>query len=319
MRAIRATVSVGLGLLLLWALLPGGAALARVLQAPASRVALDLPDSYAPSRLFSGFVDEAAGISLIVLEMPSAAYEQLATGLTPEALARKGVAKVEAGKLARAEPYLYMRGEQISAQGPIAKFLLAVRDKDITALVTANVLKSSIDSGEVTVAQIDRILASASIATAAAPARDAFRLDYLGPFKPAGRVLGTAVAYTLDGRFELPKPGAQRPLLIVAPSIDTRAVPDPDVEASALLKGLPGLADVKEREHRRSEIGGLPAVEIIGTATEQGSGRELALYQALVLPARGGYVRLVGQFAREDSDSLLPEIEKIAQGLRLTE
>jgi hypothetical protein len=297
----------------------GQEALARIQQAPASRVAIDLPDGFRAARAFSGFIDEQAGVSLVIVELPAAAYEQLASGLTPAALASKGIAKAEARKLMRPEPYLYLRGEQASAEGPVAKFMVAFREGDVTALVTANVQKSSLDLGKVRAEQVEQLLASATIARTAAQPREVFRLGYLGPFKPAGTLLGTTHAYTLDGQLPAGPKTRNRVVLIVSPSLDQRALPDPEGHAETLLGGLPGLKSPKIVERRRIMIGELDAVEIVGTATDADGGREIAIYQVLVIAKAGGYFRIVGELPLEQRDELLPELRRIAEGFRPVE
>lgn len=315
MRWIRAAVSAGTVSLLLMTL-AATQATARVQQAPSSRVAIDLPDGYQPSRLFTGFVNEAAGVSLVIVELPEAAYEQLANGLTPEALATKGITDVQAGKIARAEPYIYMTGVQASGQGPVAKFLMAFRNGGVTALITANVQKASLDQGMLKAEDVERFLASAKIAAAAAPAHELFRLGYLGPFKPAGSILGTTRAFTLDGRMEPGPPGEQRTVLIVAPSLDLRPVADAERQAEVLLQGLAGLQSPKVEERRRLRVADMDAIELVGSATDKDGGTALGLWQLLVLPARGGYYRLVGQMPLADKDALLPELRRIADGFK---
>jgi hypothetical protein len=295
-----------------------GAALARLQQAPASRIVVDLPNGYKAARLFTGFVNETAGVSLVILEMPSVAYEQLASGLTPAALAAKGILNVTAGKLDRPEPYLFMRGEQASAQGPVAKFFVAFKNKHVTALITANVRKASLDGGQVDVADVEKILASAAIAAAASPAREVYRLDYLGPFRPAGRILGTTGAYTLDGKFEPVKRGSRRALLLVSPSLDLRTVSDPDTQAESLFLGLPGMKDFRILDRQRITIAAVPAIEIVGTASDADGGN-VSLYQVLVLPPQGGYYRLVGQVPSDDAAKLMPELKKIARSFHIVE
>src|SRR5689334_1400002 len=49
-------------------------------QAPNSRVVLDLPPGYTPSPLFSGFQDEARGVSFVILEAPASEYDKMAQG-----------------------------------------------------------------------------------------------------------------------------------------------------------------------------------------------------------------------------------------------
>ena len=77
--------AIGLALAVVWPLA------AEPRQAPGSKLILDLPHDYLPSRNFTGFLNEPIGTSIVLLEMPAVAYEQLASGMTPEALAARGI------------------------------------------------------------------------------------------------------------------------------------------------------------------------------------------------------------------------------------
>lgn len=287
---------------------------AEVRQAPSSRIAIDLPEAFVASRQFTGFVDQTRGVSFVVVELPGAAYEQLAVGLTPEALAAKGISNAAAARLERQPPYLYMRGEQDSGQGRVAKFLVAFRDKDVTALITANAQMAALERGAVLPEEIERALASATIAPIAAPARELFRLKYLGPFLPAGSILGTTQAYTLDGRLGPGSSHAARPILIVAPSLDQRSLADPEAQAETLIRGLPGLKELTFVERRRTALAGMDAVELSATAIDSDTGEAVSLYQVVLLPPAGGYFRILGQVPVSEDDRLLPELRKVAKG-----
>lgn len=291
-------------------------ALARIEQAPASRVTLDLPQGFKPSALFTGFISDQLGASFVVVELPAAAYDQLAKGLNAEALAAKGVLKARAAKLSRPEPYLYVQAEQPSAEGMFAKYFLLFRGRDTAALITANIRKATLDQGEIKDADIERILASAEIAAHPAPARDVFALDYLGPFKAAGTMLGTTRSFTLDGGFEPAAKGAFRPVVIVSPSLDRRPVPVREAYAETLLEGLAGLSGAKIEERRQIKLAGLDTIEIIATANDRDGGGPIVVYQALLLPPGGGYYRIVGQFPQSARDQMLAEVRKIAAGFR---
>jgi hypothetical protein len=210
-----------------------------------------------------------------------------------------------------------MKAEQGGPGGPFAKFMLVFRDKGVTALVTANVPKAVLDGGGLKEAEVDRILASANIAAEPAPARDLFRLGHLGPFKAAGTILGTARAYTLDGQLEPQVKGKARAVLIVAPSLDKRSVPEPEAYAEKLLGGLEGFRSPLVAERRRLTIAGLDAVELVGTAQDRDGGGEVVLYQVLLLATEGGYYRLVGQVPAAQREELLPELRRIAQTFEL--
>ncbi|MDX2158888.1 MAG: hypothetical protein SFW09_20485 [Hyphomicrobiaceae bacterium] len=303
----------------IWPLGSAREAQARLQQAPSSRVVLDLPEGFSPSPLFSGFVSEAIGASFVVVEMPAAAYDQVARGMTAEALEAKGVRNARASTLARAEPYVFIEAEQSGPAGEFAKLMLVFREAGVTALVTANVRKTALAEGLVSADVVRRALASASIAAEPAPAREVFTLGYLGPFKAAGAILGTTRAFTLDGRIEPQAKGQARPILIVAPSLDRRLVTEPDSYAERLLEGLPGLSQPKIEDRRRLEIAGMDSVEMVGTATDKDGGAQIAVYQVLLLPRGGGYYRIVGQMPTEERDRLLPEMRRIAAGFKPVE
>ncbi len=109
-RGLRARARVlwpelGLALALVAALMvtlvAGGPLQARPLQALNSRVVLDLPDGYVPSRSFAGFQNEAQGVSYVIQELPAAAFDELVEGFTPEKLATRAIQDAEVATLAR--------------------------------------------------------------------------------------------------------------------------------------------------------------------------------------------------------------------------
>jgi hypothetical protein len=86
-------------------------------QAPNSRVVIDLPPDYTPSPLFSGFQNDALGVSFIILEAPAAEYDKMAQGFTPQELGKRGITDARTASLARSGPHVYMRAKQISPAG----------------------------------------------------------------------------------------------------------------------------------------------------------------------------------------------------------
>ncbi len=290
---------------------------ARVQQAPGSRVIIDLPEGYQPATQFSGFINEALGISIVIAEMPAEAYDQIAKGMTAEVLATRGIRDATAAKLERPEAHLFMRGEQASPQGDVAKFLLVFRDKSVTTVVTANVPKTALGDGRVRAADIETALATAAIADSAAPQRELFRLGYLGGLQPAGAFMGTARLYTLDGKAGQPGTLSKGPVLIVAPSVDKRAIPDLDGHAERILGALPGLEGLTIAARGKLQVAGQPASEIIADAKDRASKADVVVYQVVVPGKDGGYVRIVGQAPATDRDSNLADFRRMAQSLEL--
>jgi hypothetical protein len=285
-------------------------------QAPNSRVVLDLPPGYVPSPLFAGFQNDASGVSYVILEAPVAEYDKMAQGFTPDELAKRGITQVQKGELSRTDPHVYMQAVQKSEAGLYAKYFVLFRTSDQTVLVSVNVPQRAIDDGEVKADEIERVLATAKT-TEKPSVQDLYSLSYLGPFKEAGRLVGTSKVYTLDGRLEPERAGETRSAFMVAPSLDKRQVEEPNKQAVALLASLPGYKDFKPGAARAIQIGGLDGVEVEAEATDEDDGKPIHLYQAMLMGTDGGYFRLIGIATPEDRTRLAGEFQKIAHSFAL--
>ena len=142
-------------------------------QAPNSRVALTLPTTFRPAKLYSGFEDEGRGISYLIFEAPPAAYDEMKVAFTPDKLASRGLTDGKVGQLARTGDYVYMQARQTSPAGKYAKFFVLFRTEDQTVLVSANVPEKELDSEGAAVAEIsiNSAILGPSKRLAASPAR----------------------------------------------------------------------------------------------------------------------------------------------------
>lgn len=283
---------------------------AHAAQAPGSRVVLDVPPSFIAATRFAGFADEPRGISIVLGEFPAANYDEMIKGMTPEVLTRGGFTNVKSGTLVRPGEHIYITAEQAVSGTTYAKYLLILRENGATALVTVNVPRHTLTSGAATAREVETILASTRIADTPVTERPLFTLSYLGPFKRAGALAGATTLYSLDGVMTPPTPDPNRPLFIVAPSLDDRAVGDLDAFARRALEGTQGYGDLTITGTRTLTIAGLRAVEMTAKAIR--SGTPVVLVQTIVAPPSGGYVRMLGQATSMDSDRLLPEFQKMA-------
>jgi hypothetical protein len=293
-------------------------AAAKIEQAPNSRVLLDLPPGYVASGQFSGFQHEEHGSSFVILEVPAKAYDELATGMTPERLATRGIRDVSRARLARSDEHVYMRGRQTSAAGDFVKFFVVFKAEDIAVLVSANVPAAAIIDGTIKTEDIERILASAAT-TQKTNVRELYRLGYLGAFKEAGAFVGTAKIYTLDGRMEAQKEGAPRAAFIVAPSLDVWPVADLPDFARRLLHALSGYAEIKAGEPQKISIAGLAGIALEADAKDTREGRPMRVLQVVLAGKDGGYFRLVGIAPAEQAATLVPEFRRMADSFRLAD
>jgi hypothetical protein len=312
----RAKSPCALGLAVLLSLASPTVAQAAPQQAPNSRVILDLPDGYTPSPLFSGFQNEALGVSFVILEAPVDQYDKMAQGFSHQELSTRGLADARPASLARSDPHIYMRARQESGAGTYDKFFVLFRTHDQTILVSVNVPAKDLEDGSVKPEEIAHVLATATT-TEKADVRDLFSLSYLGPFKEAGTLVGTSKVYTLDGRLEPERRGETRSAFMVAPSLDKRPVAEPDKLAVALLTSLPGYKEVKPGEPQDIKVGDLDGVEVSADAVDADDGKPIRLYQTMLLGKDGGYFRLIGIATAGEAPDLEPEFPKIARSFAL--
>jgi hypothetical protein len=323
MRGQTGTFATGLGIVaaMAGAVLFGwsGAAFAGPLrQAPNSRIAMDLPENFVPADRFSGFIDAKTGASFLIMEMPAIAFEELkAIGEKTEALAQKGVMETTKKDLPdRSGEYVYVTGRQHTAAGNYGKFIMVMRESDLTAMITANIPQQALDSNSITLAQIERALASATVKADAIKGEDLFSLSYLGPFKETITVLGNSKAYSLTGK--LPEPGAPRsnvdPILVVSPSADKRPIPNVQAAAQASFRSIGGLSAHQTKGEKNVVIAGLKGYEIFGEGKDGRTGEQTGLYVLLLTVEGGGYYVIAGSAAAGDMPTYLPEFQKIALG-----
>ncbi len=254
-------------------------------QAPNSRVALTLPTTFRPAKLYSGFEDEGRGISYLIFEAPPAAYDEMKVAFTPDKLASRGLTDGKVGQLARTGDYVYMQARQTSPAGKYAKFFVLFRTEDQTVLVSANVPEKELDSEGAAVAEIEQ---------------------------EAGRIAGTSKLFTLDGQLEPEHKGATRSALIVAPSIDKRPIVDVNLTAKTLMQTISGYRDIDAGVPEPVTISGLDGVTLKGTGIDTQSGVRFVIYQVLLVSDDGGYYRLVGLVPEAEAEKLLPEIVRAA-------
>jgi hypothetical protein len=310
-----ATLAIGatLGALSVSAL--GTAAQAEMRQPPNSRVAIDVDSRFQPTDRYTGFADEKSGVSFVIVEMPSQAFNELKhIGDAPEALTAKGVTDAVKKDLAGREgDYVYITAKQKTGDTDVAKFILIFKENRATVMLTANVPQKAIDDGSFTTAQIEQTLAGAKVMDQVVEQSTLFKLNYLGPFKDSFGLAGTSKAYTPSGK--TPSAGENRaivePILIVTPSTDNRPIPDVKAAAQRSFNTFGGLTEKTVRSEKDITIAGLKGYQITGEVTEPTSGEKLALQLVLLLGAEGGYYAMAATCPLGDAAKFMPEIDKV--------
>jgi hypothetical protein len=291
-----------------------------VRQAPNSRIAMEVPRSFTGSTRFSGFVDEGSGASFLIIEMPAVAWNELRTlADKKEALEQKGVIETRTAALAgRNGEYVYIIGKQKTQAGDYGKHILVMRENGVTAMITANLPPQALESGKVTVAQVERAFVTATVRDEAAKGRDLFTLSYLGPFKESLSILGSSKAYSPSGK--VPEPGSEsagkEPVFVVAPSVDKAQLGDVKVAAQSFFRKFAGMTEQQVKSEKPVTIAGLKGYEIVGEGTNGKDGSQSGVYVVLLSVEQGGYYVMAGSAPTSDMATHLPEFQKIVLGFQ---
>jgi hypothetical protein len=268
------------------------------------------------SKRFSGFENPGKVASITFVEMPPEAYDQLSKGMTDEALKRQGITVSARETLTVAGKQAFLiAGEQAAGQVKMRKWILAIGDPSMTALLTA---QSSLDGYN------DREMKQALTAVTLRgplPMEEQigalpFRLGDRGGFRPVRVVNGSAVMMT-EGPLDVVQ-RVEQPVVIVASSF---APPPPAQEAREQLarSALVSTQSVKDWAVERSQgfrQGGQDWHEIVARGTDTNSGKPIVVMQTIrFAPTR--YVRMVGITAAGQRDAALPRFRTVIDSVQM--
>ena len=287
---------------------------AKMMQVPATRIAIDVPEGYEVAKQFPGFINERTGASIVSVEMPAVAFSDFQKAGFAAKLASNGFANVKAGKLSFPGDHIYVTAEQATAAGAFAKFLMIFADAKSTAMLTVNILKADVTSGKIKPADIEKMLATAHLTTdAAAALPSTFTLSYLGPFKAAG-AMGPAQLYTRDGKQAPDKPDPGRAVFVVAPSLEKTEIADLPGTSKAALVTMFDLDAGTIKSQGNVVVDGLEGYEIELEAPRKSAAPKAVAYQLMLKAKDGGYMRLIGtaDALDQEAQTLMVEFRKMA-------
>ncbi|MBA1158699.1 hypothetical protein [Microvirga mediterraneensis] len=282
---------------------------------PASRIGIVPPEDMMVSKRFSGFESEEKAAAINFVEMPAAAYGQVVSGLTKEALKRQGMSETSRENLQLGARTGVLIGGTMASPVQGRKWVMAVKDEDLTALVIAQVRGGQDGYSE---AQMREALKSIALRgpvsideqVSALP----FRLGDKAGFRPVRVMSGNSALFT-DGPQDTIK-AVEQPMVIVAAATN---VPVPPAErrsqfARAALNSNQILKDIKIERSESFRFKGQDWHEIVATALEAESGQPIVVMQTIRFePDR--YVRLIGLTRVEQRDQNLPRFRTIIDGV----
>lgn len=109
---------------------------------PGSRISLAPPKGFIVATTFSGFQDPANQASILLAEFPPVAFTQFRTGLTAEAMAKRGMRLLSTETIAGV-PYeqITVRAEQRAGNQVFDKWLMVINGPDMTGMLTVSIAK----------------------------------------------------------------------------------------------------------------------------------------------------------------------------------
>jgi len=282
---------------------------------PASRIGIVPPEDMIVSKRFSGFESEEKAAAITFVEMPAGAYTQLVGGLTKDSLKRQGMSETSRETLKLGSRTGVLVGGTMGGAVQGRKWVMAVKDEDLTALVIAQVRGGQDGYSDV---QMQNALKSIALRgpvsieeqVSALP----FRLGDKAGFRPVRVMSGNSVLLT-DGPQDAIK-AVEQPMVILAATLN---VPVPPAErrsqfAHAALNSNQILKDVKVERSESFRFRGQDWHEIVAKAVEVESGQPVIVMQTIRFdPDR--YVRMVGLTRVEQRDQNLPRFRTMVDGI----
>ncbi|WP_341991691.1 hypothetical protein [Azorhizobium sp. AG788] len=279
-----------------------------------SLVGLVPPDGMTEATAFPGFEDRAKSASILMVEMPPEAYEQVASGFTDAALASKGIAVISRDPLTIPDTKtMFVTGTQTAGALTVRKWVLLAGTSKGTALITAQI-------PEATAASLPDETVRAALATIAFRAPPSleeqlkglpFHLSSLAGFRVL-RVLGNTAVFLTDG----PKneiEAADQPLFVVSVSAGAPRDDDRGTFAVRTLTSTPGFKELRVERAEPLRIHNQPGFEVMATAKEAQSGAEVKVIQWLRFGSNG-YVRMLGVVKADAFPDAYPKLRAIRDG-----
>lgn len=309
---MRVVVWMTLILGILWVL----PAIAEPVFVPGSRVGLVPPPGFIPSDKFKGFVSAAESGSILVIEMPAQAYDQV-SGMPDAALASKGIAVQSRTTLSiDGAPAVLIAGVQNYSGFEFKKWMMIVGFDDITVMVTAQI--PAITPAE-RLAAID--IALRSIRLRAALTLDQklaalpFSIGSTGNMRVIFVLAGNTVVLTRGSKNIVQ--GAEQPTLIVGRSFP-RTLPaglTAEKISRQAIRKIATLGDIAIERAGNVRIAGGDGFEIVARARKTKTNESVAVIQWVKM-LDDGYLRIIGISGTETRAADFTAFRKIRDTIR---
>jgi hypothetical protein len=310
----RLPTLIAFGLALLPALLQTAAAKEPV-AIPGTTVTLAPPDGFTSSTQFSGFENKETGASVLIVEFPPEAYDQISTGLFGSLdQARTEFAKRQIKVETRSEvdtpngKIVLLKGEQV-ANGETYEKWMALFKGGKTVMLTVQAPEDESLEDEQVVALVKSVTLGQPQSIAERTATLPYRIEAAEPFRVADILAGNTVLLVVGPQNV--DPSGNMPLLLVSPQLSGGPIGDKvEAAAEALLAGTVGLKEAKIEKRGPVTFAGAKGLAFEGSFEEKGLKKRFLQYLS-VLPG-GKFIRLFATAKADAFDGLKPAMEKTA-------
>lgn len=277
-------------------------------------------DGFTPSTTFAGLESASTKASLLIVELPPQAHDQLAPLFADREKAKANFARqnitvddiesIETG----AGPAPLITGSQEANGTSYDKWIVLLKGEK-TVMITVQ----SPDGADLDPDDIVTMLKSVSLG---APPSIADKLKALPftvaaaePFRILDTLGGSGVLMTA-GPLDVDPSGTQ-PIIVVAYQLSAPIPADKlEAGAEALLKQTKNLETATITARERVTFAGAPGILFSGTATDRGTEKRFAQYMAA--GADGRFVRLVAIAPAGAYDGVKAGVEKVAASIAFT-
>lgn len=281
-----------------------------------TRVTMQKLAGFTQSMDFSGLADAVTRSSVLVTELP-VPYLVTTAGFTKEGLASRGMKLISKSAAQLGDyPGLLVEIEQNAHGITYRKWLTTFGDKDITVVVTASF---PIDQVEALSAKLKNVVLSArydkQLKIGDPLDNLSFTVSGTTNLKIAGVIQNTLM---MNATGEIPKPGnppTKKSVFVVGRALGNMAVADRAVFTKARLQqtySIENLEIVSENDVKKA---GLPAREIVATATEK-DGSKVLVFLTMVFPPDTYYI-MQGIADIADKETMMPEFRAVTDSFKL--
>lgn len=256
-----------------------------------SAIGLVPPPGMVESEQFAGFEDDATKSSILVVDMPAEAYDQLVTGFSEQALTTRGVTLEDREDFPlKGAKAILLIGRQTAGPVSVRKWVLLVGSERGTGIVTVQVPEAGASAYPDKV--VREALSSITFRNVADQAGSLpFAVTNLAGFRPVRALGGTTLLLTDGPKDTLD--GPDQPVFVV--SIAGGAPRDDERRQFALraLSTIPGVKDLKLDRAEPQRINGQAGFEVMATGADARTGAPIKVVQWIRFGPTA-YIRMVG-------------------------